>query len=264
MCATCGCSGEHDRAHAHGHHPDHPPRADTGERAPSASSRRSVRFERELLAKNAQLAADNRRDIAARGVALFNLIGSPGAGKTMLLESMIRRLAVAAVPVSVIEGDQATDRDARRIEAAGCEVFQINTGTGCHLDATMIAAGLAALEPPRGGVVFVENVGNLVCPALFDLGEHAKICVMSVTEGEDKPLKYPHVFRAADLLVLTKIDLQPLVGLDDAQCFAFARAVNPEIETLRVSAKRGDGMDALCAWFREAAGRTALGAALEG
>lgn len=241
MCATCGCSGdhEHDHHHHHDHHHDHAHDHD------HAHETRTVRFERDLLAKNDRLAAENRRAATDAGIAIFNLIGSPGAGKTALLESVVQRLAR---PVAVLEGDQATDRDARRIEAAGCRSLQINTGTGCHLDASMIKNGLLAVAPPRGGIVFVENVGNLVCPALFDLGERAKVVVMSVTEGEDKPIKYPHVFRAADMFVLTKMDLQPLVRLDEERCIAYARKVNPHIGVLRVSARTGAGMDDFCRW----------------
>jgi hydrogenase nickel incorporation protein HypB len=238
MCATCGCSGDHHHHHDHDHHHEH-----------EADRARVVKFERDLLAKNAHLAEHNRAALAAQNVAVFNLIGSPGAGKTALLEAAVKRLA-SDVDVAVLEGDQATDNDARRIEQAGCRALQINTGTGCHLDAAMIAAALRKVAPAKDSVVFVENVGNLVCPALFDLGERAKVVVMSVTEGEDKPVKYPHIFRAADLFVLTKIDLQPLVQLDEQRCFSFAREVNPRIQTLRVSARTGQGMDSFCGWIR--------------
>jgi hydrogenase nickel incorporation protein HypB len=225
---------------------------------------RRIQLERELLAKNAQHAAANRRAAARDGIAIFNLIGSPGAGKTALLEAVVRALA-AEMPVFVVEGDQATDRDAKRIERAGCRVLQINTGTGCHLDAFMIERGIAALSPPPGSVVFVENVGNLVCPALFDLGEHAKVVVMSVTEGEDKPLKYPHVFRAARLLALNKIDLLPHLSFDEAQCTRYARRIaGPRLEVARLSATTGDGLDGLLAWFRREAARAARGREVPG
>jgi hydrogenase nickel incorporation protein HypB len=208
-----------------------------------------VRVERDLLAKNDRLAAANRRAAEEDGLTILNLIGSPGAGKTSLLEAVIPRLRRRA-PAVVVEGDQATDCDAKRIEAIGCPVVQINTGAGCHLDATMVEAGLAGLGALRECVVFIENVGNLVCPALFDLGERAKITVMSVTEGEDKPLKYPHVFRASRLLVLTKIDLLPHLDVDDARLVANARAVaGPDFGVLRVSARSGEGVDALVQWI---------------
>jgi hydrogenase nickel incorporation protein HypB len=208
-----------------------------------------VKLERELLAKNAHLAQHNRAALAAQRIAVFNLIGSPGAGKTALLEATVRRLT-SEMELAVLEGDQATDRDAQRIESAGCRALQINTGTGCHLDASMIANALKRVAPKRESVVFVENVGNLVCPALFDLGERAKVVVMSVTEGEDKPIKYPHIFKAADLFVLNKIDLQPLVQLDMLRCFEFAKKVNPKIRTMRVSARTGQGIDTFCDWIR--------------
>ena len=247
MCATCGC-GDHSHHHEHGHDHDHHHPHDHEE-----AHARVVKFERDLLAKNAHLAGHNRAALAAQQITVFNLIGSPGAGKTALLEATVTKLA-PDMELAVLEGDQATDNDAKRIEKAGCRALQINTGTGCHLDASMIANALRRIEAPRESVVFVENVGNLVCPALFDLGERAKIVVMSVTEGEDKPIKYPHIFKAADLFVLTKIDLQPLVQLDEARCFANAREVNPTIDTMRISAKTGQGMDRFCDWIREVSG----------
>jgi hydrogenase nickel incorporation protein HypB len=151
----------------------------------------------------------------------------------------------------VIEGDQETALDAQRIRATGCRVIQINTGTGCHLDAAMLASGLRALNPPISSLVLIENVGNLVCPALFDLGERAKIVIMSVTEGEDKPLKYPHMFRASQLMILNKVDLLPYVQFDLDRCIHNARQVNPKIQILQVSASRGDGLAAWYQWLRE-------------
>jgi hydrogenase nickel incorporation protein HypB len=256
VCTTCGCgislahddhghAHTHDHRHGHDHQHDHNHAHEHDDRAA-----RTLRLERDLLAKNTQLAAENRRAAALAGLAIFNLIGSPGAGKTALLESLVRRLRHHR-PVAVLEGDQATDRDARRIESAGCPVLQINTGTGCHLDATMIERGLMTLAPRRGSVVFIENVGNLVCPALFDLGERAKLVVMSVTEGEDKPLKYPHVFRAAKAFVLTKTDLAPHVDFDEERCIRHAREVaGSTLEILRTSAKSGAGLEELVAWVQ--------------
>jgi hydrogenase nickel incorporation protein HypB len=259
MCTSCGCGTElasdhhhhdheaHDHDHGHGaphhHHHQHDERP-----------ARTVRIERDLLAKNERIAGETRRAAADRQVALFNLIGSPGAGKTALLEATIRRLRTH-VPLAVLEGDQATDRDAKRIESAGCRVVQINTGAGCHLDASMIEAGLRGVAPPRSSIVFVENVGNLVCPALFDLGEHAKLVIMSVTEGEDKPLKYPHVFRAAEMMVLTKTDLLPHLAFDADRCVAYARQVNPRLRVIRLSATSGHGVDDFCGWVRAEASR---------
>jgi hydrogenase nickel incorporation protein HypB len=203
------------------------------------------------LAKNNLQAERNRGWFEGRGVLALNLVSAPGAGKTTLLERTIGALG-GELSVAVIEGDQATQRDAERIRAAGCRVVQITTGTGCHLDAEMIARGLRVLAPPSASLVMIENVGNLVCPALFDLGEHAKVVIASVTEGEDKPLKYPHMFRAARLMLLNKVDLLPHVAFDLSQCLAHARQVNPELEVLPVSATRGDGLDAWYAWLREA------------
>jgi hydrogenase nickel incorporation protein HypB len=176
-------------------------------------------------------------------------MSSPGAGKTSLLERMLHDLR-GEVPMSVIEGDQETLNDAERIRATGCPVVQINTGTGCHLDAGMLARGLARLDPERGSVVMIENVGNLVCPALFDLGEATKVVIMSVTEGEDKPLKYPHMFRASDLMILNKIDLLPYVQFDVERCMAAARRVNPSLQILQASATRGDGLGAVYDWLK--------------
>src|SRR5262249_28539080 len=160
-----------------------------------------------------------------RAIFALDLVSSPGAGKTTLLERTIRDLG-ADLPISVIEGDQATDHDAARIRAAGARAVQINTGTACHLDAEMVARALEELDPALGSVCLIENVGNLVCPALFALGEHKKVVTVSVTEGDDKPLKYPHMFRAAEMMILNKIDLLPYVQFDEQRCFAHARAVN--------------------------------------
>jgi hydrogenase nickel incorporation protein HypB len=242
MCATCGCSDHahdsdgHDHEHDHHHHGDELPHVHP--RLPA----RIVQIEQDVLAKNSRLAERNRGWLEGRGILAWNLMSSPGAGKTTLLERTIRDLG-AEITLSVIEGDQATLRDAERIRAAGCPVVQINTGSGCHLDAEMLAEGLRRLDPPMHSMLMIENVGNLVCPALFDLGEHTKAVIMSVTEGEDKPLKYPHMFRASDVLVLTKIDLLPHLEFDVAQCLAHARRVNPRLEIVQVSATRGNGLE---------------------
>jgi len=294
MCVTCGCSGpgaalptdpvgkqtgaaavggwhthadgtSHSHAHdqAHAHAPDTSP--DTSPVNGDAAMQhaqlhgRTVRLEQDLLAKNQLLAERNRGWFAGRDVLALNLVSSPGSGKTSLLERTIRDLQ-GRIAIGVIEGDQATANDAQRIRAAGANAVQINTGTGCHLDADMVARGLAQLRPAQGSVVMVENVGNLVCPALFDLGEHAKVLVLSVTEGEDKPLKYPHMFRAAKLMLLNKIDLLPHLRFDVDQCIACARQINPEIEILQVSAQTGEGMPAWYNWIDARLGRP--GAAL--
>jgi hydrogenase nickel incorporation protein HypB len=208
-----------------------------------------IPLEQRLLAKNDKLAERNRGWFAWRNIFAVNLMSSPGAGKTSLLERLLRDLR-GEVPMSVIEGDQETLNDAERIRETGCGVVQINTGTGCHLDAEMLARGLSQLAPEPGSVVFIENVGNLVCPALFDLGEACKVVIMSVTEGEDKPLKYPHMFRASRLMILNKIDLLPYVSFDVERCVAAARSVNPELTVLLVSATRGDGVESLYDWLR--------------
>jgi hydrogenase nickel incorporation protein HypB len=250
MCRVCGCEAahghDHDHGHAHddGHDHDHP----------HAHVPRRISIETDLLAKNDRLAAELRARYTRDHLTVFNLIGAPGAGKTTLLEHTIRRLA-GEHAIGVLEGDQATDQDARRIAATGCPVVQINTGAGCHLDAMMIARGLGSLAPAPRSLLFVENVGNLVCPALFDLGEHAKVVVMSVTEGEDKPLKYPHVFGAAAVMVLTKTDLLPHLEVDAARCIENARQVNPALTVFPVAATRGDGLAEWCGWLRSQVGR---------
>ena len=213
-------------------------------------STRLVDLELEVLAKNDLLAARNRGWFEGRGILALNLMSSPGAGKTSLLERTIRDLS-SELALSVIEGDQETLLDAERIRATGCRVVQINTGSGCHLDADMLARGLRSLDPPAQSVVFIENVGNLVCPALFDLGEHSKVVIMSVTEGDDKPLKYPHMFRAADVLLLNKLDLLPHVNFDVERCIGYARQINPDLEVLTVSATRGDELERWYDWLRQ-------------
>jgi hydrogenase nickel incorporation protein HypB len=209
-------------------------------------------LEQRVLERNDRLAAETRRWLRARGVLALNLMCGPGAGKSTLLERMLRDIG-GDLGISVIEGDQATDHDADRIRSAGGRAVQVNTGAGCHLDAAMVARALVELGPADGSVVVIENVGNLVCPALFDLGENAKVVVTSVTDGDDKPLKYPHMFRAGDVLLLNKIDLLPYVRFDRDRCLTYAREMNPRIRTFELSATRGDGLDAWYGWLRERA-----------
>jgi hydrogenase nickel incorporation protein HypB len=239
----------HDHHHHDGedhHHAQHDHH--THEEAPWSSSR-TIQLEQDLLAKNNRLAERNRGWLEAQGIVAWNLMSSPGAGKTTLLERTIRDLG-EELAISVIEGDQETALDAERIRATGCPVVQINTGSGCHLDAEMVAGGLRQIAPRLGSLLMIENVGNLVCPALFDLGERGKVVIVSVTEGEDKPLKYPQMFRASDLMVLNKIDLLPYVAFDVERCIASARQVNPRLSIVQVSATRGDGLADWYAWLR--------------
>lgn len=271
MCATCGCSGdapatvtelhahdghehahEHEDAHAHGH--------DGVPHLHASPPSRTVVLEQEVLAKNALGAAHNRGFFDGRGIVALNLVSSPGAGKTTLLEKTLHALA-GELPIAVVEGDQETLRDAERIRATGCRVIQVNTGSACHLDAEMVARAVRVLDPPARSLLFVENVGNLVCPAMFDLGERAKVVVMSVTEGDDKPLKYPHMFRAAKVMVLSKLDLLPYVAFDVERCLAWARQVNPRLRVFQLCATRGDGVAEWLSWLRGEHARRSDGAA---
>jgi len=238
--------GDHHHDHSHGGHEHHHDHDDAHQ--PSAS--RTLQLEQDILAKNNHLAEHNRGWLEGREIVAFNLMSSPGAGKTSLLERTIRELG-AEIPICVVEGDQETTLDAERIGATGCRAVQINTGSGCHLDAAMIADALKRLKPPAGSVLMIENVGNLVCPALFDLGESVKVVIASVTEGEDKPLKYPHMFRAADLMILNKIDLLSYVPFNMDRCVGYARQVNPALKVLQLSVLKGDGMDAWYSFLRE-------------
>ena len=209
---------------------------------------RIVRIERDILSKNAGFAEANRvRLMAGRNLAL-NFVSSPGSGKTSLLVRLINELK-ARLAIAVIEGDQQTSNDAERIRATGVPATQVNTGKGCHLDAHMVGHALDDLNLKPGGLLFIENVGNLICPAAYDLGEAHKIVVLSVTEGEDKPLKYPDMFAAADLMLLNKSDLLPHLDFDVGACLANALRVNPRLQTLIVSARTGEGMQAFQAWI---------------
>jgi hydrogenase nickel incorporation protein HypB len=251
MCATCGCSGKarlrlvtsgHDHDHApgreqhHGHEHHH-------------VDDRTVVLQQKVLARNDELAGRNRDWLRQRGVLAVNLMSAPGAGKTTLLERTARDLA-GLLGISVIEGDQETALDASRISSAGCQVVQVNTGVGCHLDAVMVADALHELAPPAGSVVIIENVGNLVCPALFDLGEAARIVLASVTEGADKPAKYPHMYSRADLVLVSKTDLLPHVDFDVRRHAADVRQLSPGARMLRLSAVTGDGMQAWYDWLQ--------------
>jgi hydrogenase nickel incorporation protein HypB len=209
-----------------------------------------VSIEQDILAKNNTYAAENRRYFADRGILVLNLVSSPGSGKTTLLTASIEALK-GRIPLAVIEGDQQTSHDAERIRATGVPAQQINTGKGCHLDAHMVGHAVERLRPADSSVLMIENVGNLVCPASFDLGEAHKVVILSVTEGEDKPLKYPDMFHAADLMVLNKVDLLPYVRFDMDRCVDYARRVNPAIRVLAVSATSGEGMGDWLAWIEQ-------------
>ena len=199
-------------------------------------------MQQSVLAKNDQIAERNRGWFEGRGVLALNLVSSPGAGKTTLLERTIRDLS-EKIEICVIEGDQMTANDADRIRDAGARALQINTGAGCHLEADMVSDAVKQLNPSPGSILMIENVGNLVCPAMFDLGERMKVAVISTTEGEDKPLKYPHMFRAAEVVIINKIDLAPYTGFDEDACVQNIKSINPEAQLLKVSARTGEGME---------------------
>jgi len=257
MCGACGCAERghehphlHDHENDHHHHvPDHRHDRDLGHE----HGARLVKVERDILEKNDRFAAANRRRFAATRTLALNLVSSPGAGKTTLLVRTLEELR-GAFPLAVIEGDQQTRLDADRIAATGVPALQINTGKMCHLDASMIGEALGTVGVPERGVLFVENVGNLVCPAGFDLGEAGKVVLASVTEGEDKPLKYPDMFHAARLVLVTKTDLLPYLDFDVAALDANVRHVNPRAEIIRVSVKTGAGLAAWVAWIRRTLG----------
>jgi hydrogenase nickel incorporation protein HypB len=211
-----------------------------------------VDIEMRILSKNESLAAKNRAWLSGREILALNMLSSPGSGKTTLLERTIVGLA-AELSLFVIEGDQASSNDGERIRKAGAPVVQVNTGTGCHLDAEMVIRGVSELKPGIGAVIFIENVGNLVCPALFDLGERAKVLLFSVTEGEDKPLKYPHMFSVAGLVILNKVDLLPHLDFSVERAIENVRRVNPDVTILQVSARTGEGLEAWYDWMRRQA-----------
>lgn len=283
MCESCGCSdgakatvinlrtgartelghdhhAAHPHGHAHHHHHDHGHSHDHDyDHHHEHSHSHTVELGQAVLQKNNELAARNRAWFAGREILALNLVSSPGAGKTTLLERTIKDLR-DKYRLYVIEGDQATANDGERIQAAGAPAVQINTGTGCHLEADMVARALRELSPAFGSVVLIENVGNLVCPALFDLGERAKVAIVSVTEGEDKAAKYPHMFQAASLVIVNKIDLLPHLKFDIARCIDTIRAVNPGAEIIQLSATSGEGLDRWYRWIGAESRSARLGA----
>jgi hydrogenase nickel incorporation protein HypB len=288
MCNVCGCGTgetriegeavdheqEHEHVHAdgtvhrHSHGPSHQwvpaggqghvhehtdgslhyGHGPAGAHAPGMSQAQMVKIEQNILAKNDGFAERNRGWLAERGILALNLVSSPGSGKTTLLVRTIEALK-SRVPVAVVEGDQQTSFDAERIRATGAPALQINTGKGCHLDAHMVGRALEKLAPADDSVLLIENVGNLVCPAAFDLGEAAKVVVLSVTEGEDKPLKYPDMFAAASLMLVNKIDLLPYLNFPVDKAIEYALRVNPQLQVIQVSATTGAGFDAWLGWI---------------
>ena len=272
MCGVCGCGGSEARIGSvfGGDRNKRVQRAGTGTtqawraidtRRPAASPAghhhqttdratvaRLPRDEPDIGAKNERIAAANRSWLAERRILALNLMSSPGSGKTSLLVRALETLG-GRLPAAVIEGDQQTEFDAERIRATGVPALQINTGKGCHLDADMVARALPRLPLAERGLLLIENVGNLVCPAAFDLGEAHKVVILSVTEGEDKPLKYPDMFAAADLMLLNKADLLPYLSFDVERAIEYAHRVNPRLEVILTSATRGDGIDAWLAWI---------------
>lgn len=282
MCSTCGCSQPADAvtihkvnplelhvaenaglahhharsfAHLHNHHHHHPHddhhhhHAEDHHLQPPAE-KTVIQLEQDILGKNNLLAERNRGYFEAKNIAAFNLVSSPGSGKTALLERTLRDMQ-GEIPCFVIEGDQQTNNDAERIAATGAPVVQINTGKGCHLDADMINQAVKQLTPSNHSAVFIENVGNLVCPAMFDLGEKARVVIISVTEGDDKPLKYPDMFHSSQLCIINKIDLLPYVPFDVEKVKANARRVSHITEFIELSAYTGQGMEQWYNWLRK-------------
>jgi len=259
MCTTCGCGGNGARIEDLGRRLRAESRSGGGaprqgvfhgvrKSAPGPAEGRVIQLELDLLAKNDAFAAENRKRWAEQGVFALNLVSSPGSGKTTLLTATIERLK-ERLPMAVVEGDQQTSFDADRIRATGIPAIQINTGKGCHLDAHMVGHAAEKLGLARNSALIIENVGNLVCPAGFDLGEAHKVVILSVTEGEDKPLKYPDMFAAADVMILNKIDLLPYVRFDADRCVEYAKRVNPGLQVMRLSATTGENLQLWIDWI---------------
>ncbi|MCL2927801.1 MAG: hydrogenase nickel incorporation protein HypB [Trichodesmium sp. MAG_R01] len=278
MCVTCGCSGNneatitnsqtgekiaisnhHPHTHTlpdgtvitHTHSDNYTPENHNHktEEDHAKIHKNTISLEKEILQKNDLIAAQNRGWFKGRNILALNLVSSPGSGKTTLLSRTINDLK-SDLTFSVIEGDQETINDAEKIRKTGCKVVQINTGKGCHLEAAMVEKGYTELNPPLNSVLMIENVGNLVCPALFDLGENCKVAILSVTEGEDKPIKYPYMFRESQVMILTKIDLLPYLQFDVNRCVEYAKQVNPQIRIFQVSAVTGEGLDEWYDWLK--------------
>jgi hydrogenase nickel incorporation protein HypB len=243
MCATCGCdSNSHSIAHEHSHSHDHD--------HPHSHGKTVVDVEQDVLHHNNLLAARNRGYFDAKNILAFNLVSSPGSGKTTLLEKTLSDLKTE-IEFAVIEGDQQTTNDADRIHATGTKVVQINTGKGCHLDAHMVMHAVQGMKLANDSVLFIENVGNLVCPAMFDLGEKERVVIMSVTEGEDKPLKYPDMFYSSTVCIINKIDLLPYVPFDIEKAREYILRVNPKLKIFEVSCTTGEGLQSWYGWLKE-------------
>jgi len=259
MCESCGCSSPDEQQHEHDHPHDHPHDHHEGLFHPHQHDHshphdhehgRVITLNTGILSENNRLAERNRGYFEGKNIVCLNLVSSPGSGKTTLLEKTIRML-ISERKIFVIEGDQQTSRDADRINLTGARSLQINTGTGCHLDAKMIHAAISQSELSPQTILFIENVGNLVCPALFDLGERKRVVVISVTEGDDKPLKYPYMFQSSDLCIINKMDLLPYVDFDVELVKRYARQINPDLEFIVISAKTGEGMEHLLQWIND-------------
>ncbi|WP_295623672.1 hydrogenase nickel incorporation protein HypB [uncultured Nitrosomonas sp.] len=289
MCTTCGCSTGQTRINGktiqslhlekpiqfrplrHSNTRDHTPSLPiknncasetlasgagiTTAHAPGMSQARMIKIERDILERNNQYANENRRFLSKQNILALNLLSSPGSGKTTLLVNTIQILR-NKLPITVIEGDQQTDHDAARIRETGISATQINTGKGCHLDAFMVQQAMQQISPQQNSLLFIENVGNLVCPSNFDLGEAYKIVILSVTEGEDKPLKYPDMFHAADLMLLNKCDLLPYLSFDVDLAIEYAHHIHPGLPVIQISAMQGSGMQVWIDWIE--ANRLAL------
>jgi hydrogenase nickel incorporation protein HypB len=270
MCETCGCGKPegykiHDMHHTHDHDSDHSHEHDHDHEYENEhkhghfhkhdnkhdndhSHQKVINLNLDILSRNNIIAEMNRRFFDGRKVLCLNIVSSPGSGKTTILEMTISHL-IPSRKLYVIEGDQQTLLDADRIEKAGAPAIEINTGSGCHLDAQMIESALKKIDPEANSILFIENVGNLVCPAMFDLGEYKRVIVISVTEGEDKPLKYPFMFESSHLCIINKSDLQPYVDFRTEELIKNARQVNPHLEFIEVSAKSGEGMNIWYDWI---------------
>lgn len=262
MCLECGCSEtdqvtidgkpanrghsghDHDHHHGHDHHHDHDHHHEGG---------REISIKQEILHKNNHIAEHNRVHLSSLGVFSMNWISAPGSGKTALLERLIKDYG-SDLPIFVIEGDQQTDNDSRRIKEAGAGALQINTGAACHLDAEMIHQALHQTDLSGRKLLVIENVGNMVCPTAYDLGENLKVAIVSCPEGDDKPIKYPDLIMSADVLLINKIDLIPYLDFDLERCIDFSRKVNPQIMIFPVSAKTGEGVKAFYDWVATRAG----------